>query len=94
MKEKTPGSRSKAWHIMNLLETVSELLYIWPFYLQHILQDYENKMSVLLLKLELLSTESSIDIDQVYIGSYEYHCSEPLLIATSSASHDKNDCPD
>ncbi|KAF2689190.1 SPO22-domain-containing protein [Lentithecium fluviatile CBS 122367] len=41
--------RSKAWHLVQLMEA-----------------DYEEKMAVSLLKLELLTTESAIDADQIY----------------------------
>lgn len=36
-----------------------------------LIKDYANKMSVSLLKLELLFSESTLDADQVYLGKLE-----------------------
>ncbi|KAF1978032.1 SPO22-domain-containing protein [Bimuria novae-zelandiae CBS 107.79] len=50
MKFKTEESRTKAWHMLQLLEV-----------------DYKDKMSISLLKLEMLFSESTVDTDQVYL---------------------------
>ncbi|KAF2447271.1 SPO22-domain-containing protein [Karstenula rhodostoma CBS 690.94] len=50
MKLKTPEARTKAWHMLQLLEA-----------------DHEDKMSICLLRLELLYSETKVDPEQVYL---------------------------
>ncbi|KAL5459232.1 hypothetical protein PMIN06_002899 [Paraphaeosphaeria minitans] len=50
MMLKTPDARTKAWHMLQLLEA-----------------DHEGKMSISLLRLELLYSEIKVDAEQVYL---------------------------
>ncbi|KAK7183868.1 hypothetical protein PSPO01_10204 [Paraphaeosphaeria sporulosa] len=50
MKLKTPDARTKAWHMLQLLEA-----------------DHKGKMSISLLRLELLYSEDKVDPEQVYL---------------------------
>ncbi|KAJ4297875.1 Transcription factor [Kalmusia sp. IMI 367209] len=51
MKLNTQEARTKAWHMVKLLEV-----------------DYGDKMSISLLKLELLFSQDAVDSDQVFLG--------------------------